>query len=83
MESKARAEETLASALAMQPKHGTTGDFKANYLVAKNVLDEEMGRQGEYMPSTRRPLSLPRFVHRLAAIQWSLRFREFRVVHHR
>src|ERR1700730_16922244 len=48
MESKVRAEATLASALAMQPKRGTTGENKANYLVAKNVLNEEMGGYGEY-----------------------------------
>src|ERR1700681_2660859 len=48
MNSKVQAEATLASALAMHPKLGVKGESKANFLVAKNVLDEEMGGYGEY-----------------------------------
>jgi hypothetical protein len=40
------AEKTLASALAMVPKSG--GASKANYLIARNVFQEEIGRYGEF-----------------------------------
>jgi hypothetical protein len=42
------AEKTLASALEMVPKSGLKSVSKANYLIAQNVVHEEIGLYGEY-----------------------------------
>jgi hypothetical protein len=48
MDSREESEAALASALKTRKSMGITSEHQANYLVAKNVADEEMGRYGEY-----------------------------------
>jgi hypothetical protein len=48
MGSREDAETALAHALKMQPRFGISGEHSANLVVAKNVVDEEMGRYGDH-----------------------------------
>ncbi len=48
MGSREEATTALTHALKMQPRFGITGEHSANFIIAKNVLDEEMGRYGDH-----------------------------------
>jgi hypothetical protein len=49
MESREEAQIALDHALKMQPVFGLKGEHNANLVVAKNVVDEEMGRYGDHL----------------------------------